>query len=115
MQISQETEFDHRQHKPIAFTTSNSNGDWNFEGIKLNDFNIVLEKQGFGWIKICEKNKSSLNQNFYLKKAINLRGIVTNQLDLDENFLVIEDNTVLNENSAINFFNKNQFRGKIVK
>ncbi len=64
VQISQETEFDHRgyfdgaqykQHEPVASTTTSADGSWK---IKVDEgvYNVVVEKDGFGWKYEYEKD-----------------------------------------------------------
>lgn len=47
---NQHTEFDHRYYNPIAQVQTDGNGRFKFEGITEGLYNIVAEKEGWGWI-----------------------------------------------------------------
>lgn len=49
VQISQETEFDHRGETASYSTTTNANGDWNIENVVDGEYNLVASKDGYGW------------------------------------------------------------------
>ncbi len=55
VQISQETEFDHRNEIAIKTTTTSADGSWK---IKVDEgvYNVVVEKDGFGWKYTHEKD-----------------------------------------------------------
>ncbi len=48
IQISQETEFDHRLTSSLFSVTTNEAGEWNLGKVSGGPFNIVFEKDGFG-------------------------------------------------------------------
>ena len=54
VQISQETEFDHREHTPVYTTTTDKDGNWKIEGVEEGEYNIVAEKEGWGWRYVLE-------------------------------------------------------------
>ncbi len=72
VQISQETEFDHREHTPLYSTTTDASGRWQIEGVPPGTYNVVAEKDSFGWRYIygIQNNHS----NVELKKTIYLKG-----------------------------------------
>ncbi len=59
VRISQETEFDHREQTPLATTTTDANGKWKIEGPK-GSYNIVFEKEGYGWKYILEESSTNV-------------------------------------------------------
>ena len=49
VQISQETEFDHREHNSLYTTTTNAEGAWKIESVDPGNYLVVAEKDSFGW------------------------------------------------------------------
>lgn len=49
VQISQETEFDHREHTPVVTTVSDAGGNWKIENVAQGQYNVVASKDGYGW------------------------------------------------------------------
>jgi len=49
VQISQETEFDHRLQYPVKVVTSNTEGDFQFDQVPYGEYNVALYKQGWGF------------------------------------------------------------------
>lgn len=49
VQISQETEFDHRLQNPEAAVMSDTSGNFQFDHIPYGDYNVALYKQGWGF------------------------------------------------------------------
>lgn len=47
--ISQETEFDHREHSPLYSASSVADGSFIMAEIEPGRYNIVLSKEGWGW------------------------------------------------------------------
>jgi len=60
VQISQETEFDHRGQTPIASTTTSADGSWEIK-IEEDVYNVVFEKEGFGWKYEYSRSKGTAN------------------------------------------------------
>ena len=71
VQISQETEFDHRDYTPIKSTISNSSGNWSITIEKDDGFFIVAEKEKFGWMYNLNTDEKK-NVNFELKNIIEI-------------------------------------------
>ncbi|GAB4379218.1 MAG: hypothetical protein Kow0042_28370 [Calditrichia bacterium] len=102
VQISQETEFDHREHTPVYSTTTNATGNWKIENVTPGDYNVVAEKDSFGWKTIFKTSGTQHNMNF--KNTINL-----NQIDFSQNNIVIPpesyvqivQNLLLNKNVVL--------------
>ena len=40
VQISQETEFDHREHEPLYTTLTNADGSWKIENVTKGEYNL---------------------------------------------------------------------------
>jgi hypothetical protein len=112
--ISQETEFDHRGHEPIATTITNSAGFWE---VKADDgeYNIVAAKEGWGW-----KYEYSVNDNstdILLKNIVILEGEYFNNIDIEAgSFVEINENVRIYEsgslivNTPVTFVFKNNSR-----
>lgn len=49
VQISQETEFDHRLQNPVAVVISDAEGSYTFNKIPYGDYNLVCYKEGWGY------------------------------------------------------------------
>jgi len=49
VQISQETEFDHRLQNPVAVVISDADGNYEFTKIPYGDYNLSVMKQGWGF------------------------------------------------------------------
>ncbi|MDD2230749.1 MAG: hypothetical protein PHY48_15290 [Candidatus Cloacimonetes bacterium] len=49
VQISQETEFDHRLQNPISIVTTNSEGSFNLIKIPPGSYNVAIMKEGWGF------------------------------------------------------------------
>ncbi len=78
VQISQETEFDHREHTPVVTTVSDAGGNWKIENVAQGEYNVVASKDGFGWQYRYEVGRGS--QNFDLSEVINVSGILTGNI-----------------------------------
>ncbi len=65
VQISQETEFDHREHEPLYSTTTDKNGKWQIKASE-GEYNMVAEKEGWGWKYVFKQSPASgLNAALY--------------------------------------------------
>lgn len=53
VQITQETEFDHRIYKPLKVTTTDAIGKFSFPSLTPGDYNIVIWKNEWGIRYIC--------------------------------------------------------------
>lgn len=49
VQISQATEFDHREYSAAYSTTTGANGSWRIDEVPEGAYNVVAEKDSFGW------------------------------------------------------------------
>ena len=81
VQISQETEFDHREHEPVYTTITNADGNWEIKKVEEREYNVVAEKDSFGWIyKFNVVNTDGINLTLY--KENELEGQLPNNLRL---------------------------------
>ncbi len=62
VQITQETEFDHRNFKPLKVTTTDAIGKFSFPSLTPGDYNIVILKNEWGIRYICSV-KAIENEN----------------------------------------------------
>jgi len=62
VQITQETEFDHRNYKPLKVTTTDPIGKFSFPSLTPGDYNIVIWKNDWGIRYICSV-KAIENEN----------------------------------------------------
>lgn len=103
VQISQETEFDHREVESKYSTNSKSDGFWKIENVSPDTYHLVAEKDGFGWKYIYEANTSD-TQAFTLIKSNNLNGVIDTGVIVETGqFLVIEGDVVFTQNSSLEF------------
>ncbi len=101
VQISQETEFDHREHTPLYTTTTDASGHWQINGVTAGTYNIVAEKDSFGWryVYSIQSNPSIME----LKKVIYLKGQYNSNLSVPINgFAKIAGNVQFLANSSLN-------------
>jgi hypothetical protein len=108
VQISQETEFDHREHEPLYTTLTNADGAWKIENVTKGEYNVVAEKDSFGWkydLEFSLTNNSSRNYTLY--PIIELSGNYENvNLTLMENrCYLLEGNVIFNSNSKLTLQN----------
>jgi len=115
VQISQETEFDHREQTASYSTTTNASGDWRIEKVEKGSYNVVAEKNGFGWgyvLDLPAGNASTmqLNSEKPYSGTYNSQNLV-----FENDFIRINGNTLFDQNSQITFrgnnyivFNSNQ-------
>jgi len=62
VQITQETEFDHRNFKPLKVTTTDAIGKFSFPSLTPGDYNIIIWKNEWGIRYICSV-KAIENEN----------------------------------------------------
>lgn len=131
VQISQETEFDHREHEPLYTTKTEPDGSWEIKADE-GEYNIVAEKEGWGWANIYQSSESyNINTNLYPVTILSgvysdtplileanhtyiLRGVVTISSSANINFhanslLIAEDNAEFIIYGAINCPNEEYF------
>lgn len=97
VQISQETEFDHRELEPLASTTTAADGSWEIK-VEEGVYNLVVEKEGFGWKYMHETGQGIYNTD--LKKVINLSA---NILEIPSgSFVEITENITFSNDLIIN-------------
>ena len=105
VQISQETEFDHREHTPKYTTTTKADGSWKIEGVKKGTYNVVAEKEGWGWMYFTnlELIANMTKDLGILPKIIVLNSNLTQDIILKENqHVLITSNIVIPENISLN-------------
>jgi hypothetical protein len=105
VQISQETEFDHREHTPLYSTTTDASGHWQIKGVTPGTYNVVAEKDSFGWRYVLLTNTTS--QNFNLRNRIYLNGIINNARLFHNDFIIISGNTIIETSGSFQFNGKN--------
>jgi len=102
LQISQETEFDHREHDPVYSTQSGSDGSWKIESVTPGTYHAVAEKDSFGWRYALDQSGNSINFG-QLAAARFLSGLVAENINLAEGQqLVVETDVVLDGNLTLN-------------
>ncbi len=89
VRISQETEFDHREQTPLATTTTDANGKWKIEGPK-GSYNIVFEKEGYGWKYILEESSTNVADIDLYKEQVVPAVVGTDFVFEDGKFYVIK-------------------------
>jgi len=101
VQISQETEFDHRTQTPVATTTTASDGSWSIDGVAKGTYNVVAEKEGWGWVTEYEQNipnNSTYNLHLFPEQFI------TNDQTIEvlpSQHLVVPNNMTLNQTQTL--------------
>jgi hypothetical protein len=99
VQISQETEFDHREHEALYSTTTNANGSWEIKA-EEGTYNVVIAKEGWGWK--YEFDSSNKTINYQLSRRILLSGNITDYFEISENsFVLVENNTTVTTNGTL--------------
>lgn len=99
--ISQETEFDHREHTPVYSTTTDASGHWQIENVTPGEYNVVAEKDSFGWRYAYNRQNNSIH--IELKKTIYLRGQYDVYINIPMNsFVQINGNVQFTSNSSLN-------------
>ncbi len=100
VQISQETEFDHREHTAVASATTAADGSWNINNVPQGAYNVVAEHDLWGWQYIHDMNDSNTG-NINLNKQ-EFTGIYLNQaINFQDTFIEINDNTTFDRNSQL--------------
>ena len=95
VQISQHTEFDHRYLNSSYSSTSKPDGTWKIENVNPGIFNIVAEKDSFGW-KYCHEisvTEASISLDTLLR-AIYLSGMINNDQIISNRFIIIDNATI---------------------
>lgn len=99
VQISQQTEFDHREQLAAATATTNPDGSWEIK-VEEGIYNIVAEKNGFGWAYIYEIEQG--NNNIALKNVITLAGDYLNAVNIPAgSFIEITEDVNFSENASL--------------
>ena len=102
VQISQETEFDHREHTPVYTTTTDKNGNWKIEGVEPGTYNVVAEKEGWGWRYVLEYNATEKELLIKLYPEIIIENNVNNTIMMQEDqHLIIKRNIILEKNAKL--------------
>ena len=93
VQISQETEFDHRDHEPVYTTMSGADGSWKIENVSKGEYNIVAEKDGYGWLYLLDNEdqvialeliKLTMVNSSTLRFYNNIKYIVNTSVTIEE-------------------------------
>ncbi|MFA5499323.1 MAG: NosD domain-containing protein [Candidatus Cloacimonadia bacterium] len=106
--ISQETEFDHRTSKPYRKTISDSKGHFTFKNIDKGEYILVILKEGWGFRYFhslqATANKEFLEEAFDLTlyPELKVSGYITDDLEIKSgHHLVFTDHTVCADNSSL--------------
>lgn len=108
VQISQQTEFDHREHEPVYTTETNADGSWEIDKVQPGEYNVVVEKDSFGHFTGYNLSEQEV-KNINLDHIYFINGIVDNDLIFPENSFINLENVrilqgtkiVVGENSTI--------------
>jgi hypothetical protein len=107
VQISQETEFDHREHEPLYTTLANADGSWKIENVTKGEYNVVAEKDSFGWRYDVDKS-FQVNTHIHLKKQRIFEGSYSGaNIEINNEFVIVNENTIINETTDLTFKGKN--------
>ncbi|MCP4413710.1 MAG: hypothetical protein GY808_14210, partial [Gammaproteobacteria bacterium] len=102
VQISQETEFDHREHSPLYSTNTNASGAWKIEDVTPGTYNVVAEKDSFGWQ--VEYEKQTGNAQFDLYKNILLTSMSNSTYTFESGrCYIISMDVYLQDMTTLNF------------
>jgi hypothetical protein len=117
VQISQETEFDHREHEALYSTTTKADGSWEIKA-EEGTYNVVVEKEGWGWgiqYNKVENSKSEINLN----KPLVWSGTINQSKIVPEgSFVKIVGNTVflsgaqlvIEKETIVEFYNSSSLK-----
>jgi len=98
IKITQETSFDHRKSTPFKTTNSQADGTWKIDDVPPGMYNVVAEKEGFGF-RVRYLETLTENITFSLLQTDSLSGVYLNDIIIPENgFAVINGNTVFEQN-----------------
>jgi len=110
VKISQETEFDHRFHDPVGYTTTNANGFFEFKKIPAGTiYNLVAYKGDWGIlyeydISIIEGENfvSSISEPLKIYQEITVDSHIYDELVLDSNkHYIFESDTIFHPGSHL--------------
>jgi len=103
VQISQETEFDHREHTPVYTTQTEADGSWEIKNVEKGEYNAAAVKNGCNW-KYSYRNDEKIITFGTLPEAVNLDGTIDNDINIEQK-LVIINNMQINNNVSVVFGN----------
>ncbi len=94
--ISQATEFDHRLSEPVYQAKTDKDGNYILYNIPQDEYNLVVEKKGFGWHYLYNVTNSTKPENIKLLPEIEVQGSLGEYTVWNENqhFVIIDDITV---------------------
>ncbi len=102
IQISQETEFDHRQEIPFKITTTDAEGKFNLSKVPEGTYNLVASKPGWGWKYAYNVQiNSTHNLSLYPETVIPIYN-TDYLMQSDHHYLVTENTTFQNLTIADN-------------
>ena len=104
--IDQETEFDPRQNTPAYSTITDGLGNWRIEDVPMGSYNVVAEKDSFGW-QIAYEENSSRKIVFNLKKIKTYTGNQAGLIQVQDDFINVPANTTFDVNSQVFFVGRN--------
>ncbi len=100
VQISQETEFDHRLQTPVKYTTTDAEGKFKIEGLSSGKYNIAFLKEGWSLKYIynvnLEKGENQLHDETSESKILNIKFKTSLQEKFNSNKLLSK-----NENHSV--------------
>jgi hypothetical protein len=106
VEISQETEFDPRENTADYSTLTDALGNWNIQDIAEDDYNVVVEKDSFGW-QIAYNQKTGHDMVFSLKKMRTYTGNQSGLIEFENDFIDVPANTSFEVNSQVFFAGTN--------
>jgi len=101
-QINQNSEFEHQNALPIQKTISIADGSFKLDKVSYGDYNLVLEKNGWGYRYIYnvsvdnkENNLSVFQEQLQLYPEKKISGTISESFEVENwHHLVVEDDTM---------------------
>lgn len=104
VQISQETEFDHRLQNPVAEVTSDTAGIFHFDQVPYGDYNVALYKQGWGFKYIYTQSITDGQNALMLTRGVTIPELYPERRitgAIDTNFTFLSDRLYIAEEDVI--------------
>ena len=98
--ISQETEFYRREQSPIYKTTTNKDGKWEIKDVDKDNYNIVAEKNKYGFKYLLNKNTESSISSINLDNVVYLSNNFSVNLQANH---IYKESPVVNCNMILNY------------
>lgn len=104
VEISQQTEFDHRDLSPVSSTTCDSEGNWQIDNLEKQDYILVAEAADFGWKYTFDLQNSTVDTVF-LHETLVYNSTIATDLILRDRHIVIDGTVTLIQNINLNIEN----------